>query len=200
MCFPALAAIPAALGLGTSAAAAAAAGGAAVTAPVAATAGTAAAGTASAAGAYQAIGTGLSALGSALSAYQGVQADQARQAVARRQAELERRRGDFEVRRLRERGERLLGARRAGLLASGIALEGSAADTLADAATELSLDEQAARFGAQLGADNALYDARLAGAGARSAAIGGALDTLAPVIETFASRRGARPAVSGRSR
>jgi len=188
MCFPALAAIPAALGLSATAASA----GAAVTAPVAATAGTAAAGAASAAGAYQAIGTGLSALGTALSAYQGVQADQASQAASRRQAELERRRGDFEIKRLRERGQRLLGARRAGLLASGIALEGSAADTLSDAATELSLDEQAARFGAQLRAGNALYDARLAGANARSTAIGGALGALAPIIDTL----GNRPAVS----
>ena len=72
MCFPALAAIPAALGLGTSAAGTAAAG--------AAGAGTAAVG---AAGAYQAIGAGLSALGTALSAYQGVQTGQARQAAAR---------------------------------------------------------------------------------------------------------------------
>ena len=187
MCFPALAAIPAALGLGTSAAGTAAAD--------AAGAGTAAAG---AAGTYQAIGAGLSALGTALSAYQDVQTGQARQAAARRQAELERRRGDFEVGRLRERGARLLGARRAGLLAGGVALDGSAADSLADAATELSLDEQAARFGTQIRADNALYEARLAGAGARSAALGGALDALAPIIDTLGNRKPRIPASGGR--
>lgn len=177
MCFPALAALPAALGIGAGGATTAATAGA----TTAAAAGTSAA-------TYQAIGAGLSALGSALSAYQGVQVARADQASARRRAEIERARGDIEVGRLRDRRERALGARRAGLLARGVALEGSAIDALGDMASELSLDEQAARFGARIRADEARYDAGRAGARARAAALGGVLDTISPVIDHLGRR------------
>lgn len=174
MCFPALAALPAALGIGS--------------------AGTAAAsGTAGAASAFQTIGAGLSALGTAASALHQAEGQRAGAALARRQAQLEQSRGDFEVERQRERGARTLAARRAGLLARGLALEGSAADALADTATELSLDEQAIRFGTAVRTGNALHRAKLADANARSATIGGAIGALAPVINRLSERQSTRP-------
>lgn len=181
MCFPALAALPAALGIGGAGATTAATTAGATTAATAAAA-------SSSAATYQAIGAGLSALGAALSAYQGVQTQRAEETAARRRAEIERARGDIEVGRLRDRRARELGARRAGLLSRGVALEGSAIDALSDAASELSLDEQAARFGARIRADDARFEARRAGARARTAALGGAIETIAPVIDHLASR------------
>lgn len=152
MCFPALAAIPAAIG------------------------------TTGASGAFQAVGAGLSALGAAASAARQAAELRADAAEARRRALFERRRGSAEEARLRDKAARERAALRARYLADGLALEGSPVDVLADLAAERSLDEQAVRFDAEMRAGTADFAARRAAERARYAGFSGVIGALSPVI------------------
>ncbi len=152
MCFPALAAVPAALG------------------------------STAVSGAFQALGAGLSALGAAASAARQTGSHRADATEARRRARFERRRGSFEAARLRDKAAREQAALRARSLAGGVAIEGSPVDVLKDLAAERSLDEEAVRFGSEMRAGSADFAAKRAARTARYAAFNGVIGALSPVI------------------
>ncbi|UXN73373.1 hypothetical protein N8D56_21235 [Devosia sp. A8/3-2] len=99
-------------------------------------------------------------------------------AFADRQAGMELERGNYEATRAREQNDRKLAGMRGAYLSSGVALEGSPTEVIADSATRASLDEQAIRYGARVQAGNMQFEARQARANAGSAVIGSVIGAL----------------------
>lgn len=175
MCLPMLAAIPAA---------AAGAG-----APLNLLAGLGGAGAAGASGgsglftALSVLSAGLSAAGSAAQGQQVAASQNAQAESLERQAKDRQRIAAFEANRLREEGERIGGRQRAGILSSGVSIEGSPLDVVSDTAAEVALDQDMIRRNAKMRADEFRFEAGLARNNARSARIGGTIGAIAPFID-----------------
>lgn len=131
----------------------------------------------------------VSAVGTIASASAQAAGEEARARYAQRQSVLEREKGAYEAERLERSNDRKLASMRGQYLSSGISLEGSPSDVIADSATEASLDEQAIKFGAQVRADNYVFESRLAQQNARAARTGGMIGALGDVVGGFAQQR-----------
>ena len=110
-------------------------------------------------------------------------------AIAERQARVEQQQGNYEATRSRQSADRRLAGIRGQYLSSGFALSGSTLGILEDSAREASLDEQAIRYGAQMRADNARFEASQARSNAGSAMVGGALGAITPFIGAVSQQR-----------
>lgn len=108
---------------------------------------------------------------------------------ADRQVVLEGQRGAYEAKRTREQNTRRLADMRGGYLSSGIALEGSPSDVIADSATQASLDEQAIRYGAQIRSGNLRYEGQMARMNATNAMVGAAIGAVGTGLSGAASYR-----------
>jgi hypothetical protein len=124
-------------------------------------------------------------IGAAASAANQIQSARAQAAIGRADAALDRRRArvgleaaGHEAGRELAKGERALAAQRAGFLASGVALEGTPVEVLADMAAENQLDVDAIRHGARIRAGEELAQAWVHRARARTAQVGGTLGAL----------------------
>lgn len=80
----------------------------------------------------------------------------AAEAMAKRQAELERRQGVQRERLIRKQGERAKGRLRAAVGKSGVTMEGSPMEALAESAMNIEMDALNARYGASEAATMAL--------------------------------------------
>lgn len=116
--------------------------------------------------------TAVAAGGQLYSGMQPASAYRTQAAAADRQAGMELERGNYEASRAREQSDRQLAGMRGAYLSSGVSLEGSPSEVIADSATQASLDEQAIRYGARVQAGNLQFEARQARANAGSAMIG----------------------------
>ncbi len=92
----------------------------------------------------------------------------------------------YEIARTRETVGKTLGAARAGFAANGLALSGSAADVLADTATEGDLDVASIRWNSQVKVDNLKYEKTVAKANAKSSRAAAPLAFIAPVLGSAA--------------
>lgn len=128
--------------------------------------------------------TGAGSLYSGFTASQSYQ-DQAK--VADRQAVMEGQAGRYEQQRVKARNDRVLGDQRQQFISSGIALEGSAQEVIADSAREAALDEEAVLYGAQVRAENKRFESRLARSNAQSALIGGVIGAASGVMGGLSS-------------
>lgn len=111
--------------------------------------------------------------------------DQAR--IADRQAVMEGQAGRYEQQRVKARNDRILGDQRQQFISSGIALEGSAQEVIADSAREAALDEEAVLYGAKVRSENRRFEARLARNNATSAMVGGVLNAASNVVGGLSS-------------
>jgi len=92
----------------------------------------------------------------------------------------------YEIARTRETVGKTLGAARAGFAANGLALSGSAADVLADTATEGDLDVASIRWNSQVKVDNLKYEQAGAKANAKASRAAAPLAFIAPVLGSAA--------------
>jgi hypothetical protein len=99
-----------------------------------------------------------------------------------RQAEIERAAGDYEAARTQDTVKRTLGSQRAGFLANGLSLQGSADDVIDDTAREGALDIAAVQWNSKLKVDNQKYAAKVSRANADSAKSAVGIAFLSPVL------------------
>lgn len=128
------------------------------------------------------IGAAISAVGTIASAAAQSASYKAQAQYAERQSQMALQQGAYESGRMRDRTTRQIANMRAQYLSSGIALEGSPADVIADSATQASLDEQAVKYSAQVRSDNYAFEGRLARANAKSAMMGGFLGAAGAIV------------------
>ena len=105
----------------------------------------------------------------------------------RRQAGIEATTGAYKAARTQDEIDRTIGSQRAGFAANGLALSGSAADTVASTAEEGALDVAAIRWNSKLVGDNLRYKAKLEDANASQAGIAAPLAFLTPTINGIAT-------------
>lgn len=128
------------------------------------------------------LGAAISAAGTIASAAAQSASYRAQAQYASRQAQMEQQKGAYEASRLNDRSTRQIAGMRGQYLSSGVALTGSAADVIADSATEASLDEQAVKYGAQVRADNYAFESKLARQNAGNAMAGGFLGAAGNIV------------------
>lgn len=133
------------------------------------------------------IGGIISGVGAAMGAAGQAASAKAQGALERRQAEIERNTGAYKAQRQQDQVDRVVGGQRAGFAGNGIALSGSAADTIAESTEEGALDVAAIRWNSKLAQDNLKYQAKVSdmNAGIANAAIAPAF--LAPTINGIAT-------------
>lgn len=131
------------------------------------------------------IGAGVSMAGQIAGAQAQSASYKSQAAYADRQAQMSAEKGNYDATIQGRSNDRQLASMRGQYLSSGIALSGSATDTLLDSATEASLDEQAIRYGAQVQSDNYRFQSGLARSNAKSAMTGGYLGALATGVNAF---------------
>lgn len=105
----------------------------------------------------------------------------------RRQAGIEATTGAYKAARTQDEIDRTIGSQRAGFAANGLAMSGSAADTIASTAEEGALDVAAIRWNSKLVGDNLRYKAKLEDANASQAGMAAPLAFLAPTINGIAT-------------
>jgi hypothetical protein len=127
------------------------------------------------AGIVSGVGAAMSA--SAQAANAGTQAN-----FERRQAEIETSTGAYKAERTQDEIDRTLGQQRAGFAANGVALSGSAADTIASSAEEGALDVAAIRWNSKLSSDNLKFKAKMSDANASQAKAAMPFAFMAPVL------------------
>lgn len=106
----------------------------------------------------------------------------AQAALQKREALVEQGTAKYEADRTQDKIARTLGAQRAGFVASGIGLDGSAADIMDDTATEGGLDIAAIRWNSKLKQDKLGYESKISKMNADAAGRSAGLAFLAPVI------------------
>lgn len=104
------------------------------------------------------------------------------QEAQKRQAGIQQTTGAYRAARKQEEVQRVLGQNRAAYSGSGVALSGSAADVIADSATEGELDVQAIRWNSGMEADTQRHNAKVSGASAKAVQSTAGLAFLTPVI------------------
>lgn len=161
MCFPALAAIPAAF-----------------------------AGISSAMGTIGTVaslaGTGLSAVGAIQQGNAAKASADAQAALDTQQATMTTLQGEYQAQRQQAKVNQVTGSQIAGVSGSGVDLTGSPSDVIASSASQGALDVEAIRYGAKVNSNNLMYQADVARQGGSAAqtagylgAAGGALGGLA---------------------
>lgn len=106
----------------------------------------------------------------------------AQAAMQKREQIVESNTAKYEADRTQDKVDRTLGAARAGFVASGVGLSGSAADVLDDTATEGGLDIAAIRWNSKLRQDKLGYEAKISKMNAAAAGRAATLGFIAPVI------------------
>ena len=138
------------------------------------------------------ISAGVTAAGAMMQSQQQQSQLQMQADMHKRQAFLERESGAHEAELANRQGDRVAGAQRAGLAASGLDLgSGSALDSQVDSAIEVQRDVDAIRWNAQIKADNEKYKAKEAKYNAGQVKKAGYLEALAPLINGAAKLQGA---------
>lgn len=105
----------------------------------------------------------------------------------KRQAGIETATAGYKAQRTQDEVSRVAGAQRAGFAANGIAMTGSAADTVASTAEEGALDVAAIRWNSQLAADNMMYKSKLSTMNAKIEGQSAIPAFAAPVINGIAT-------------
>lgn len=191
MCPPLLALIPV---LGSSLAGAAGVGGAAA-------AGAGAMSTTSAL--FTAASAGLTSVG-ALASGMAQQAGYERQAeqyrtqaqLLNRQANIEQDAGQYQQRRMQEKGDAVSAKQRAIVAGSGFSIEGSPTEAVIDSRRENALDVAAIKYGTDLKSDNLNFQSGVAGTNAQisdraasTAGMTGIFNSIAPFIQLGGNER-----------
>lgn len=133
------------------------------------------------------IGGIVSGVGSAIGAIQSANAYKAQAKFHERQAEMERDKGAFDAARQTERARQILGQQVANYSASGIQIDGSAADVIADTGSQAALDVGAIRYGADIRSSNERFEAQMARTNARGAQVGAVFGFASPIIDSATS-------------
>ena len=107
------------------------------------------------------VGTIVSVAGSVAGGVQGYQMAQYNAKVAQRQAQAAKMQAQFEEDRLRDKAARTMGSARAAYGKSGVLMEGSPLDVMAQSATDAEMDALALRWGGNLRANNYRAQARM---------------------------------------
>lgn len=131
------------------------------------------------------IGALASAAGSIVGGMAQQQAANAQAAVYTQQAEAERLTSQYNANRQQEKAVRLIAQQRGGLLANGIALDGSALDLIDDTTKQTELDVAAIRWNGELKARNFETQAAAYEAKGDAAMVGGIIGAIAPTIKGF---------------
>lgn len=108
-----------------------------------------------------------------------------------RQAMLERLKGSYEAKRLKEKGERTFATQRAAFAEAGVRLEGSPTDVIVDSRVENELDVGAVLWGQNVAAQNYEYQAKIDQMNSKQAKKSGVFAALAPVLQGFSTLGGA---------
>lgn len=127
------------------------------------------------------VGGAVSAIGSIAAGNANAAASNQQAAAYERQAEAEREQAAFNASQQREKSIKVISGQRASYLASGLSLEGSPTDTLADTTRTAEMDVAAIRYNGALKADNFQQQAaifRTKAAGQQQAGFFGALSPL----------------------
>lgn len=139
------------------------------------------------------IAAGVSAVGQIASASAQSASLRAQSRFQERQSILAKQQGGYEAARFNDQTSRQIDQMRGQFLSSGIALDGSALDVIADSASEASLDEQAIKFGAQIRSDNLAFESQMSKINAKNAMAGGILgaagDIVGGLAKTFDQRQ-----------
>lgn len=135
------------------------------------------------------LGAALSAVGTLASAGMAAYSYSAQAKFANQQAIREEQKGAYEAARVDDSTTRQIAKMRSGYLSSGISLDGSATDVIADSAAEASLDSQALKYSAGIKADNYRFEAKLAKANMASAIVGGAIGAISPFINASSQQK-----------
>jgi len=115
---------------------------------------------------------------------------EAEQARMNRQAQLEAVAGNYQLERTRRQNDILIDENRSSFLTSGVAIEGSANDVIADTATQASLDEQSILYSTRLRTDAARFAADAAKGQAEQAGKSAVFGAVAPFLNAATSLYG----------
>jgi hypothetical protein len=132
----------------------------------------------------------VSGVGAAMGASAQASSLDAQGKLKERQADMEWEAGGTEARRIQGQLDRVSGAQRAGFAANGIALSGSAEDTLLDSAEEGALDVATVRWNSKLAADNLRYSAKIDKMNAKTTRQSMPLAFISPVLSSAAQYGG----------
>ena len=133
------------------------------------------------------VGGIVSGIGAAMGAEANAASLDAQAKFKERQAQMEKMAGGIKAERTGEQVDRVLGNQRAGFAANGLALDGSAADVIAETATEGQLDIDTIRWNSNLSADNLRYQAKIDKMNAKAERRAAPLAFLAPTLNGIAS-------------
>jgi len=136
------------------------------------------------------IGGVVGAMGSIAAGQAQANAANAQAYAYQRQAMLERQQADFNANQQQEKAIKLISAQRAGYLASGVALQGTPLDAIADTTRQSDLDVQAIRYNGEIKAQNFEAQAAVFRTKAASAQQGGLIGALSPLIKGFGGAAG----------
>lgn len=134
-----------------------------------------------------AVGGVVSGIGAAMGASANAASLDAQAQFKERQAKIEKAAGAYKADRVQDQVDRTLGTQRAGFAANGLALDGSAAEVIADSATEGQMDINAIRWNSNLAADNLKYEAKIDRMNAKTERRAAPLAFLAPTLNGLAA-------------
>ena len=138
-----------------------------------------------AAGAALAIGAGISAFSSLFEGEATARANKYNAGIERLNATIARQNAAEAERRFRRMSKKRMGSMRAARGASGLALDGSALDAMADSAMQEELDALTIRYQGEIKARSHEANARLARQQAKNSSLSGALGAASAVIGAF---------------
>lgn|SRR5262245_25451541 len=131
------------------------------------------------------IGGVIGAVGSLVGAANASTAANNQAAIYQRQAAAERAQADFNAKQQQSKAIKLISQQRTSYLASGLSLEGSPMDTLADTTRQTELDVAAIRYNGEIKAQNFEMQAAAYRSKAKGAQTAGVFGAIAPLIKGF---------------
>lgn len=137
------------------------------------------------------IGGIVAGVGSLMSGMQQSAAYKAQAKASEMEARSESEAGSYESARASERAARLQGQQVTSIAAQGLDLSGTPLDVVTDSATDAELDKRMIRANAQRKSNTSMYEAKLAKMNAKSAAIGGVIGAISPVLNSMTGTSGA---------
>lgn len=137
------------------------------------------------------IGSVVSGIGAAQQAKAQQASLNAQAAAQKREIEVQNETARFETDRTQDKIDRTLGAQRAGFIASGVGLTGSAGDILAETQTEGDLDIASIRYNSKARTDRLGFESQISKMNADAAGRAAPLAFIAPVLGGAARFAGA---------
>lgn len=131
------------------------------------------------------IGGVVGAIGSMVSAQGQAQAANDQAAIYARQAAAERAQAEFNAGQTRSKAIKIISQQRTGFLGSGLSLEGSPMDVLADSTRQSELDVAAIRYNGEIKAQNFEMQAQAYRNKAENARTAGVFGAISPLIKGF---------------